>query len=183
MAVDLVLLLPALVEQRQLEQRPHIGPLARQGDEQRHVRRRVVHALPVRVEVDRPLISTHRKGVRRDVLANPHALGQRITSDLELVRTIHRLRQGGGGSLGRWLRGQREGRRRGGGPRGGAALANPTGAHWKAEKKKLDRIWVGLVEGSSTRIDFWGRIKELGVGTDDNDDDLSVRVLGRLGDF
>lgn len=91
MAMDLVVVLAALVQQRELEERPDVGALASERDEERDVGGVVLGALAVRVEVDRPSESPHREGFGGDVLADPHALGQGVALDLELVRPIHGL--------------------------------------------------------------------------------------------
>lgn len=91
MAVDLVVVPAALVQQRELEERPDVGALAGERDEERDVCGVVLGALAVRVEVDRPGVSPHGEGFGGDVPADPHALGQGVALDLELVRPIHGL--------------------------------------------------------------------------------------------
>lgn len=92
--------LPALINERELEERPHIRPLARQGDEDRHIGRTVLRIFPIRIEVNRPLIPTNRKIIARDVLTDPHPLGQRVTLDHELVGPVHGLRHRSGARRG-----------------------------------------------------------------------------------
>ena len=91
-AVHLVLLLPALVHQRELEQRAHVRALAGERDEHRHVGGVVLWIFAVGVEVDGPLVASDGEVVARDVLPDAHALGQRVALDHELVRPVHRLR-------------------------------------------------------------------------------------------
>lgn len=111
MAVHFVPLLPALIQQRQLEERPHVGSLAGQGNEEGHVRRIVLDALPVRVEIDRPLVPADGERVGGLVLADPDPLGQRVPVDLEVMGAIDGVgdRRRGGGDGGE----RRGGRRRG----------------------------------------------------------------------
>lgn len=92
MGVHLVPLLAALVQERQLEERPHVGPFAGQRDEERHVRRIVLHALPVGVKIDRPRVPADDERIRRHVLPDPHPFQQRIPRDLEVMRAVHGLR-------------------------------------------------------------------------------------------
>lgn len=94
MAMDLVLAFPALVHKRQLEQCSHIGALTGKRDEDRHIGRVVLGVLAVWVEINRPLEPSDREVVTRYVLPDPHSLGQGITLDNELVRTVHGLRHG-----------------------------------------------------------------------------------------
>lgn len=96
MAMNLVLPLPTLINQSQLEQRPHVGPLARQRDENRDVRRIVLRILPVRVEVYGPLVPSHREILARDVLTDPHAFSEGVALDDEAVRSVYRLGYGPG---------------------------------------------------------------------------------------
>lgn len=128
--MDLVLLLPALIQKRQLEKRPDVGPLARQRDEQRHVRGAVLQAFPVGVEVDGPVITAHRERVRRRVLADAHPLEQRKTGDPKVVGAVHRVGDGRRRRLRRRLiRRRGVGRRRGGRPGGGASSVYPAATH------------------------------------------------------
>lgn len=92
MAMDLVLSLTALVEERELKESPHVGTLACEGNEHGHVGGIVFGVLPVGIEVDRPLETTHGKGLAGNVLADAHPLGEGITLDHELVRPVHGLR-------------------------------------------------------------------------------------------
>lgn len=89
-AVDLVLPLPALVHQRELEERPDVGAVAGQGDEDGDVRRAVLRVLPVGVEVDGPVVAPDGEDVAGDELAGPHPLGQRVAADGERVGAVHR---------------------------------------------------------------------------------------------
>jgi hypothetical protein len=90
--MNLMPLLAALIQKRQLKKRPHVGPFARQSDEQRNVGRIVLQALSVRVEIDRPRVTSDVKSIGRHVLSDPHPFRERVPGDLELVGTVHRLR-------------------------------------------------------------------------------------------
>ena len=92
MAMHLVPLLPTLIQKGQLEKCPNVGAFAGQRDEERHVGRIVLHALPIRVEINRPIVPSDRKHVGGHVLPNPDPLRERVPRNLELVRPPHRLR-------------------------------------------------------------------------------------------
>lgn len=92
MAVDLVLALAALVEERELEEGADVGAVAGEGDEDGDVGGVVLRVLAVGVEVDGPVVATDGEGVAGDVLAHPRALRQGVTLDQEPVRSVHRLR-------------------------------------------------------------------------------------------
>jgi hypothetical protein len=87
-----VLALVALVEERELEERAHVGALGGERDEDGDVGGVVLGVLPVGVEVDRPLVPAHGEGLAGDVLPHAHALGERVALDHEPVRAVHRLR-------------------------------------------------------------------------------------------
>lgn len=72
MAMNLVMPLPALVNERELEKRPDFGAFASQCDEDRHVRRVILRVLTVRVEEDPPLVASDGKVIARDVLPHAH---------------------------------------------------------------------------------------------------------------
>jgi len=93
MAMNFVLPLAALVEERELEKRPDVGAFAGQGDEDGDVGGIVLGILAVGVEVDRPVVTSDGEHVARNVLPHSHPLRQRIALDHELVRPAHRLRQ------------------------------------------------------------------------------------------
>ncbi|KAL6992950.1 hypothetical protein U1Q18_011065, partial [Sarracenia purpurea var. burkii] len=93
MAVDLVIPLAALVDERQFEQCADVGALAGQCDEDGDVHGVVLGVLAVGVEVDGPLVATDGESVAGDVLPHSHAFGQRVTSDHELVRAVHQSRE------------------------------------------------------------------------------------------
>lgn len=99
MAMHLVLFLPALIDKRELEQRPDISALAGQGNEDGDVGGAVLGVLAVGVEVDGPIVAANGEVVAGDVLADPHALGEGVALDGEPVGPVHRLRDGprGGG--------------------------------------------------------------------------------------
>jgi len=73
--VHLVLPLAALVDERELEERAHIRALAGEGYEEGDVGGAVLRALPVGVEVDRPVESPHGEGLGGDILPHPDTLG------------------------------------------------------------------------------------------------------------
>lgn len=108
--------LPTLIHERQLEQSPNVGPLARQGYEQRHIHRIILNALAVGIEIDRPLVAADAERIGGDVLPDPHPLRKRVAGDREVVRSVGRLGDGGRGGLGRRL-GIRRGLRGEGGRR------------------------------------------------------------------
>lgn len=85
--------LPALIDQRQLEQGPHVRPFACKRNENRHVYRVVLGILPVRVEVNRPIEPSNGEHVAGNVLPRPHPLCERIPPDREPVRPIRGLDQ------------------------------------------------------------------------------------------
>jgi len=89
MAMHLMPLLPTLIQKGQLKKRSNICPFASQRDEERNVRSIVLHALPIRVKIDRPIVPSHRKYIRRYVLPNPNPLRQSIPRDLKPVRSPH----------------------------------------------------------------------------------------------
>ena len=112
MGVHLVLALAALVDERELEERAHVGALAGERDEERDVGGAVLGALAVGVEVDGPLEAADGEGLGGDVLADPDPLGERVAGDLEVVRPVDGLGDGRGGRLDG---GRRRGGRGGGG--------------------------------------------------------------------
>lgn len=139
--MHLVLALAALVDERELEQRAHIGALAGEGYEERDVGSAILAALPVGVEVDRPVESPDVEGLGGDELPHPDPLGEGVARDLEVVGAVHRLgdrrgrrlgggrgREGGGGRGERRERPPRGGAGGGVGG-GGAAAADTAGAH------------------------------------------------------
>lgn len=83
--------LPALIQKRELEQRPHVRPFARQRDERRHVRHVVLDVLAVGVEVNRPVVPPDPERVARNVLPRAHPFGQGVALDREIVGAVHRL--------------------------------------------------------------------------------------------
>lgn len=103
MAMHLMPPPPALIHEGQFEESSHIGSLARKRNKQRNVGCIVLDALAIRVKVDRPRIPSHIERIGGYVLSDPKPLRQRITRDLELVRTIYGLgeRRRCGGRRGR----------------------------------------------------------------------------------
>lgn len=92
MAMNLVMPLPALVNERELEKRPDLGAFASQRDEDRHVSRVILGVLAVRVEEDPPLVASDGEVIARDVLPHAHPFRQSVPLYHELVRAVHRLR-------------------------------------------------------------------------------------------
>ena len=92
MAMDLVLGVGALVNESQLEEGADIGAVAGEGDEDGDVSGVVFGVFTVRVEVNCPLVTSHREVLAGDVLPNTHSLRQRVPFDCEVVGPIHRLR-------------------------------------------------------------------------------------------
>lgn len=95
MAMNLMLLIATLINKRELEQSPHIGSFARQGNEQRNVRGVILRTLPVWVEVDSPRVTADGEGIGGDVFADPDAFGERVAADLEFVEAVDGFREGG----------------------------------------------------------------------------------------
>lgn len=111
-------LIATLIQKGQLEKRPNVGAIAGKRDEEGNIGGIVLRALPIRVEINRPIVTTHRENIRSYVLPDPDSLGERVPGDLELVGASHRLgyrrRRGRrrigrgrwvGGTGGRWPRG------------------------------------------------------------------------------
>lgn len=90
---------PTLIHQRQLKQSPHIRPFTRQRNEHRHIHRTILDILPVGIEVNGPIVSSDGESVAGYIFAGTHSLGQRVTSNGELVRAIHRLVYGFGAGV------------------------------------------------------------------------------------
>lgn len=91
MAMNLVTLFAALIQQSELEKRPHVSPLTSQRDKKRNVRGIVLHAFAIGIKINRPRVTAHHERIGRYVLADPQALRQRIPGDFELVRSVNRL--------------------------------------------------------------------------------------------
>lgn len=166
MGVHLVLALAALVDERELEERAHVGALAGERDEERDVGGAVLGALAVGVEVDGPLEAADGEGLGGDVLADPDPLGERVARDLEVVRPVDGLGDGGGGRLdggrrgGGGGRGRRRGDRREVGPARGRGGGGPAAAG--AADAHLRRVpALGFGGGGDParigRIGAWGR--------------------------
>jgi len=90
--MHLVLPLAALVDERDLEQRAHIGAFAGQGYEERDVDNAILAALPIGVEVDRPIESPHVEGLGGDELPQ---LGSGVRDRRRGGRRRGRMRCGG----------------------------------------------------------------------------------------
>lgn len=142
MRVHLVLALAALVDERELEEGAHVGALGGERDEERDVGGAVLGALAVGVEVDGPLEPPDGEGLGGDVLADADALGERVARDLEVVRAVDGLGDGGGGRLGGgWRGGGGGGVRWGGDWRVGAACGGGGGGPAAAGSARAHRRW------------------------------------------
>lgn len=95
MAMNLVLLITTLINERELEQSPHISSFARQGNEQRNVRGVILRTLSVGVEVDSPRVTAYGEGIGGDVFADSDAFGERVAADFEFVEAVDGFRDGG----------------------------------------------------------------------------------------
>ena len=73
MAMNLVIIPATLVQKRELKERPDIGTLARQRDEERYIGGVILAALAVGVEVDGPGVAADGEGIGSDELSDPHA--------------------------------------------------------------------------------------------------------------
>uniref|UniRef100_A0A2P2PM14 Uncharacterized protein n=1 Tax=Rhizophora mucronata TaxID=61149 RepID=A0A2P2PM14_RHIMU len=105
MTMNLMSSLPALIHQRQLKQGSHVGSFAGQSYEQRHIGGVILRALPIWIKIDCPCIAPNYERIRCYVLADPHALGKRVSIDPKLVGPINGLGARGGGGRryrGRW---------------------------------------------------------------------------------
>lgn len=89
--MHLVVPVPALVQHRQLEQRPHVRAIARQRDENRHVHGVVLGVLTVRVKVNCPVVPAHGERVAHYVLPDAHPFRQRVPLYDEPMRPVNRL--------------------------------------------------------------------------------------------
>ena len=90
-------LFATLIHQTQLKQRPHIGPFTSQRNKQRDVGGIILSTLSVGVKVNGPAMSTHHKRVGGNVPSDPHAFGQGVSGDVELVGGVGGVGEGGGG--------------------------------------------------------------------------------------
>ena len=97
MAMDFMLLFPTLIKKSEFKERSNIGSLTGERDKNRDIERIVFSILAIRVEVDGPLIAADGEGVARDVFPYPHAFGEGVTSDGEVVGAIDCLGDGAGG--------------------------------------------------------------------------------------
>lgn len=90
--MNLMPLLPTLIQKGQLKKSPNIGSFASKSNEEGHVGSIILNAFPIRVEIDSPIIPTNREYIRRYIFPDPDPFRQRIPRDLELVRTPHCFR-------------------------------------------------------------------------------------------
>jgi len=89
MAMNLIVPLLTLIDQRQLEQSPNVSSVACESYEHRYVHGIVLGVLPIRIEVNCPIVTTDAKCVAHDVLPSTHPLCERVPLYRELVRAIH----------------------------------------------------------------------------------------------
>lgn len=92
MTMNLMLPFPTLIQQRQLEQRPNIGPIASQRDEDGDVGGVILGVLAVGVEVDSPLVPADGESIAGDVFPDPDSFGERVAFDREAVGSVYGLR-------------------------------------------------------------------------------------------
>ena len=81
-------LLPTLIHQTQLKQRPNIGPLTSQRDKQRDISPIILRTLPIRVKINCPQMPSDEKRVGRHVFPNPHPFRQGIAANLEVMGAV-----------------------------------------------------------------------------------------------
>ena len=73
MAMDLVIIPATLVQKSELKERPDIGTLARQRDEERYICGVILATLAIGVEVDGLGVADDGEGIESDKLSDPHA--------------------------------------------------------------------------------------------------------------
>uniref|UniRef100_A0A2C9V2P8 Uncharacterized protein n=1 Tax=Manihot esculenta TaxID=3983 RepID=A0A2C9V2P8_MANES len=84
-AMHFVFPISTLIHQRQLEQSPDVRSLAREGDKNRNIHGTVLGIFPIWVEVNSPIVTSHRENITRYALSSSHPFGQRIPLYLKLV--------------------------------------------------------------------------------------------------
>lgn len=89
MAVNLMLAITTLINKGELEQCPNIGAFACKGDENGDISRVIFRVFPIWVEINCPLVATHREILTGYVLSNSYALSKRIPLYDEVVRAVH----------------------------------------------------------------------------------------------
>ena len=73
MAMNLVIIPATLVQKHELKERPDIGTLARQCDEEQYIGSIILTTLAVSVDVDGLGVAVDDEGIRSDELSDPHA--------------------------------------------------------------------------------------------------------------
>lgn len=96
MGMDLVLPFAALINKGELEERPYVGALAGEGNEDGDIGGVVFGVLAVGVEIDGPLVAADGEVVAGDVLADADALGEGVALYGEVVGPVDGLGQGEG---------------------------------------------------------------------------------------
>ena len=82
--MHLMPLIPTLIQKRQLKKGPDVSPIASQRYEKRNIGSIILNTLAVRIKVDRPIIPSNGKRIRRYVFPNPNPFRQRVPIDLEV---------------------------------------------------------------------------------------------------
>lgn len=92
MAMNFMFPLSTLINKREFKKRSYIGSFTSQRDENGNISRTIFRILAVRIEVDRPLITSDGEHVARNVFSHSHSLRKRVALDQELVRAVKCLR-------------------------------------------------------------------------------------------
>lgn len=96
MGMNLVLSFAALINKGELEERPYVGALAGERNEDGDIGGVVLGVLAVGVEIDGPLVAADGEVVAGDVLADADALGEGVALYGEVVGAVDGLGQGEG---------------------------------------------------------------------------------------
>ena len=100
MTMHLIPPLPTLIQKRQFEQSPNIGPFAGQSHEQRNIGSIILGAFAIGVEIYGPQVAPNHEGIGSYVLSDSDPLGESVAADFELVGAISGVCVGGGGGEG-----------------------------------------------------------------------------------
>ena len=84
-AMNLVLGRASLVEEGKFKESTDVGAFTGESDEDRDIGGVVFGVLPIRVEIDGPLVTSNREILARYVLSNSDPLRQRVPSYCEVV--------------------------------------------------------------------------------------------------
>lgn len=96
MGMDLMLPFATLINKGELEERPNVGALASEGNEDGDIGGVVFGVLAVGVEIDGPLEAADGEVVAGDVLADADALREGVALYGEVVGPVDGLGQGEG---------------------------------------------------------------------------------------